>query len=65
MSKVEWSPAQTANRERFALATAYAKAALADPKLRLRYGRRAKKAYKRAWDVAMGDYYAGRNLLSR
>jgi hypothetical protein len=64
MSRVKWSPAQEAQRERFALATAYAKAALADPKVRARYERRAKREHKRAWDVAFKDYFKGKDLLS-
>jgi hypothetical protein len=63
MSKVEWSPAQKAQRERFKQASAYARAALAEPKLRLKYEKRAKRQGKRAWDVAMGDYFAGKDLL--
>ena len=42
MSNVEWSEAQKAQRQRFKQATAYAKAALADPKLRARYENRAR-----------------------
>ena len=65
MSNVEWSDAQRAHRERFRQAVVYAKAALAEPKLRARYERRAKRQKKRAWDVAMADYFAGKNLLPR
>jgi hypothetical protein len=65
MSNVEWSPAQKAHRERFKQATAYARAALAEPKLRLRYENRAKRQGKRAWDVAMGDYFSGKDLLAK
>jgi hypothetical protein len=65
MSNVEWSDAQQAHRERFGRATAYARAALAEPKLRARYEKRAKRQKKRAWDVAMSDYFAGKDLLSK
>lgn len=63
MSEVVWSEAQTAHRARFKQAVAYARAALADPKLRARYEKRAKRQHKRAWDVAMSDYFAGKGLL--
>jgi hypothetical protein len=65
MSNVEWSDAQQAHRERFGQATAYARAALAEPKLRARYEKRAKRQKKRAWDVAMADYFKGKNLLPK
>ena len=64
MSKVKWSPAQEAQRERFKHATAYARAVLAEPKLCARYEKRAKRQQKRAWDVAMSDYFEGKDLLS-
>ena len=57
MSNVKWSQAQTAQRERFKQAVAYAQAALADPKVRAQYERKAKKENKRAWDVAVSDYF--------
>jgi hypothetical protein len=65
MSDVEWSPAQKAQRERFKQATAYARAALADPQLRAKYEKRAKSQGKRSWDVAMGDYFEGKDLLAK
>jgi hypothetical protein len=65
MSNVEWSEAQTAQRARFKQAVAYARAALAEPKLRARYEKRAKRQHKRAWDVAMADYFEGKDLLSK
>jgi hypothetical protein len=37
MSRVKWSPAQVAHREKFAAARAYARAAMADPELRTIY----------------------------
>ena len=63
MSKVKWSKAQKAHRQRFKQASVYAKAALAEPKVRARYERRAKKQHKRPWDVAMSDYFQRKDLL--
>jgi hypothetical protein len=57
MSQVKWSQAQQEQRQRFKQAVVYAKAALAEPKLRARYEKRAKREHKRAWDVALGDYF--------
>ena len=65
MSNVEWSEAQRAQRQRFKLANAYAKAALAEPKLRARYEKKAARQHKRARDVAMSDYFKGKDLLSK
>ena len=64
MSNVEWSEAQKAQRQRFKKAVAYAKAALADPKVHARYEKKAKKQHKRPWDVAVSDYFQGNDLLS-
>jgi hypothetical protein len=65
MSRVKWSPAQVAHREHFAEATAYAKAAIADPQIRSIYVQRSMelKKNKRPYDMAMMDYFAGNNLL--
>ena len=65
MSRVKWSPAQMAHRERFAAARAYAKAALADPELRTLYTLRSLelKGNNRPHDMAMSDYLHGKNLL--
>ena len=65
MSKVEWSEAQQSQRQRFKEAVAYAKAVLADPKMRAKYEKKAKKQGKRAWDVAVSDYFQGNDLLSQ
>ena len=65
MTKVKWSKAQKAHRQRFKLAVAYAHAALAEPKVRLKYERRAKKLGKRPWDVALSDYFQGTDLLAK
>jgi hypothetical protein len=65
MSRVEWSPAQIAQRERFAEASAYAKAAIADPEVRAHYERMSMevKNNKRPYDMALSDYTKGNNLL--
>lgn len=65
MSGVKWSPAQIAQRERFAEASAYAKAAIADPEIRAIYERMSmeRKSNKRPFDMAVSDYCEGNNLL--
>jgi hypothetical protein len=65
MSGVKWSPAQIAHREKLAAASAYAKAATADPQLRALYVEMSmeKKGNKRPYDMAVGDYMNGINLL--
>jgi len=63
MSNVEWSDAQQAHREKFKQANAYAKAAMAEPKVRLRYEQEAAKKNKRPFNLAVSDYFKGRNLL--
>ena len=56
MSKVKWSPAQKANRQRFREATAYAKQALTNPELRAMYEEFAAQTGKRPNEVAISDY---------
>jgi len=65
MSRVKWSAAQIAQRERFAEASAYAKAAIADPQIRAIYERMSmeRKNNKRPYDMALSDYSNGNNLL--
>lgn len=65
MSRVKWSPAQVAQRERFAEASAYARAAITDPQVRAVYERMSmeKKNNKRPYDMALSDYCKGNNLL--
>jgi hypothetical protein len=63
MSRVKWSKAQKEHRKRFKQAVVYAKAAMADPKVRARYEKRAAKENKRPFDLAVSDYFKGRNLL--
>ena len=65
MSKVKWSEAQQKQRRRFKEASVYAKAALADPQVRLLYEERAGREGKRAYYVALADYLQGNNLLAR
>ena len=64
MSQVQWSAAQKAHRQRFKQAVAYAKAALAEPAVRAVYEKNAAKQDKRPFDLAVSDYFKGRNLLS-
>jgi len=63
MSNVEWSEAQKAQRRRFKEAAAYAKAAMADPIARAYYEEQALQLHKRRYDLAVSDYFKGRNLL--
>ena len=65
MSKVKWSEAQKANRERFAEAIAYARAAMADPRIRAHYEKIGKKANRQAFRVAVSDFCEGKNLLEK
>ena len=65
MSKVKWSEAQKANRERFRQAIAYARAAMADPKIRAHYEKVGKKANRQAFRVAVSDFCEGKNLLEK
>ena len=65
MSQVNWSPAQAAHRQRFKEAVAYARTALADPQIRARYDESAAQKGKRAFDLAVSDYFKGENLLNR
>ena len=65
MSNVQWSEAQQENRQRFRQAIAYARAAMADPKVRAHYEKRGKKANRQAFRVAVSDFYAGKNLLEK
>ncbi len=63
MSKVKWSPAQVEHRQRFRRAVEYAHAALADSKARTIYEKEAVQKGKRPFDLAVSDYFKGRNLL--
>src|SRR6266540_3981422 len=65
MSKVKWSKAQKDQRQRMAKASKYAKAAMADPKVRAKYEKRAIRENKRPYYVALSDYFKGKDLLLR
>ena len=66
MSKVVWSPAQKAQRQRMARATAYAKLAIKNPDIRQFYvemAKQRKRNQRRPFDMAVSDYCQGNNLL--
>ena len=65
MSNVRWSKAQKAHRQRFKQAVAYARAAMAEPKVRAIYEKAAAKKSKRPFDMAVSDYFKGNDLLSK
>ena len=64
MSNVKWSKAQKAHRQRFKKAVTYAKAAMAEPKVRVLYEKMAAKKGKRPFDMAVSDYFKGNDLIS-
>ncbi len=64
MSKIEWSPAQKAQRQRFSKATAYAHAAMADPDVRAVYEKQAAEQNRQPFRVAVSDYLKGNDLLA-
>ncbi len=63
MSNVKWSKAQKEHRQRFKQAVAYAHAAMADEKVHANYVKAAAKLGKRPFDLAVSDYFKGKNLL--
>ena len=63
MSRVKWSDAQQAHRLRFKQAVAYARAAMADAQVCARYEQEAAAKGKRPFDLAVSDYFHGRDLL--
>jgi hypothetical protein len=65
MSKVKWTKAQKRQRERFQEASEYARAAMADPKVRLIYEKRAAKEKRVPYRVALSDYFKGKDLLAK
>jgi hypothetical protein len=67
MSRVKWSSAQEAHRERFREAVSYAKSAMKHPDVRSVYEQMAaeKKSNKRPFDMAVSDYFAGNNLFRK
>ena len=65
MSRVKWSKAQKANRQRFAKAIAYAHAPMADPKVGSHYEKLGKKAGRQPFRVAVSDFLVGKDLLEQ
>lgn len=65
MSGVEWSEAQTAQRDRFRQANEYAKAAMADPRLRALYEKMAAGTKRQPYRLAFSDYFKGRDLRAK
>jgi hypothetical protein len=65
MSKVEWSEAQKAQRERMSKANEYAHAAMADPDVRAVYEEIAAKDKRVPYRVALSDYFQGKDLLAK
>ena len=63
MSNVEWSQKQVSHRQRFRQAVAYARAAMADPQASQVYRQESQLAGKRAFALAVSDYFKGRNLV--
>ena len=65
MSNVQWSEAQQAHRERFREAVAFAKAAMADPQVRGCYEAEAVRLNKRAYDLAVSDYFKNNRRMTQ
>lgn len=65
MSKVKWSKAQKAHRQRFKAAVAYARAAMSDSTVRKLYEKMAKKQGKRPFDLAVSDYFKGIDRIAQ
>jgi hypothetical protein len=65
MTKVKWSKAQKAHRRNFKKAVAYAQSAKTKPAVWAVYQKLAKKKRKRAWDLAVKDYFQKNNLVSK
>ena len=66
MTRIEWSAAQKAQRQRLARATAYGKLAIRDPEIRQYYVQMAKQRKKnprRPFDMAVSDHHDGNDLL--
>jgi hypothetical protein len=64
MTKVKWSKAQKAQRRRFRKAVKYVQSLKTKPAVWAVYQKIAKKKRKRAWDVAMKDYFQGSKLIA-
>ena len=65
MSKGEWGRAQKEYRKRFKQAIAYARAAMAEPRARAIYEKKAAKARRSPWNMARSDYFKGKDLLAK
>ena len=65
MSNVKWSQSQQEHRQRFKQAVVYAKSAMAEPTVRASYEKAAVKAGKRPFDLAVSDYFKGRDLVTK
>ena len=65
MSKVKWSAAQQANRQRMSAAITATHLALRDPQVRARYERKAKRQGRRAWNLALSDCLQGKDLHTK
>ena len=65
MTGVKWSKAQKAQRQNFKKAVAYAHSVKANPEAWAALQKTAKKKHKRAWDLAIKDYFQKYNLGSK
>ena len=65
MSKVKWSKAQKAQRDRFRQAIQYARQAMSDPRVRAHYEKVGREAGRQPFRVAVSDFYQGKNLLEK
>lgn len=65
MTRVKWSKAQRAQRRRFRQAVAYAHTVKANPEAWSVLQKRAKKKHKRAWDLAISDYFQKNGLNTK
>ena len=64
MTRVKWSKAQKAHRRRFKQAVAHVQTLKTKPAVWAVYQKIAKRKRKRAWDVAMKDYFQGSKLIA-
>jgi hypothetical protein len=64
MSNVEWSDNQQEHRKQFKAANEYARAAMADPQVRVIYEEIASKQNRQPYRLAVSDYFKGKSLLT-
>ena len=64
MTGVKWSKAQKAQRRRFRKAVKHVQSLKTKPAVWAIYQKIARKKHKRAWDVAMKDYFRGSKLIA-